>query len=118
MSEKTKMELKEAIEKAKNWANDGWKVTFGHNAVEVNNLKAALEMPRTFSFRQEAIAYWRNVEDISVEVTKYLEGALVDLEQNNLKAAENKLYFAQYFEKPLEKFTNTSKPLYQAVIAK
>ena len=110
-----KKQLQEAIEKARNWADEGWKVTFGHREVEVNSLPAAKEMPKEFQHREEAIAYWENVKGISGHVTTYLEKALEDMENGNMKGAEDKIYFAQYFEKPLEEFTKTSKPVYESI---
>ena len=109
--------LQDAIEKAKNWANEGWVVTFGPHQHEVNSLKAAMEVPRRFSHREEALAYWRNVQTISEDVVKHLEGALKDLEKDNLTAAEKKVYAAKYMEKPLEHLTQTSQPIYELIQA-
>lgn len=108
-----KDKLKKSIERAKNWNKDGWMVTFGPGQVEVASIQQAMDLPKEAPNRQEAIAYWNNVQVISIEVTKYLEGALADLEKGDMKALGNKLYAAQYHEKPLEQYTNTSGPLYK-----
>ena len=111
-----KKQVQEAIDRAKSWTTVGWKVTFGPRDYEVNSLAAAMELPRNFPYREEAVAYWRNVQGISEEVTKYLENALKDLEGGDRKGAESKLYAAQYHEKPLEKYTQTSKPIYDRLM--
>ncbi len=115
MSEDIKELLKASIERSKNWSKDGWKVTFGPNQYEVPSMEAAEELPKNFPYREEAVAYWKNVSGIAEEVTTYLEGALADIENGDLTAAENKLYFAQYYERPLEKYTQTSKPVYESL---
>ena len=115
MNDDLKKKLRESIERARNWAEEGWKLSFGPNQVEVSSLTRALDLPREFPYRQEAVAYWKNVEVISEEVTVYLVGALADLENGDPKGVENKLYFAQYFEKPLEEFSHTSRPIYESL---
>lgn len=114
MTNEFKGRLEESIQRARNWAVDGWKATFGHNNVEVCSLKEAEEMPKSFIHRESAVAYWKNVEGISAEVATFLEGALENLEKGDLHQVENKLYAAMYFEKPLESFTNTSRPIYES----
>lgn len=114
MYDDLKEQLKQAIERARNWSVDGWPVGFGPRRVDVPSLKAALDSPKTFAHRQEALGYWHNVKLISEDVTHNLEAALAALEKGDLKAVENKLYAAQYMEKPLEEHTKTSKPVYEA----
>ena len=114
MNEAIKNQLKSAIQKAKNWALEGWKVTFGPHGYEVNSIKQAMALPREFPYRQEAVGYWKNVEGLSREVIKHLEGALSAVEKGNRKEAEDKLYFAQYYERPIERFSNSSKPMYDS----
>lgn len=116
MSDNLKKSVQESLERSRKWAEDGWKVTFGARQVEISSLQQALDLPKEAPNREDAIGYWKNVQEISEEVSIYLEGALADLEKGDLKAAENKLYFAQYFEKPLEQFTNTSKPVYESLL--
>ena len=114
MSDAIKKQLNDAIQKAKNWAKVGWQVTFGPHGYEVNSITQANALPREFPYRQEAVGYWKNVEGLSIEVTKYLEGALKAVEQGNRKEAEDKLYFAQYYERPIERNSMTSKPMYDS----
>lgn len=116
MNDDLKKKLKDSIARAKNWSADGWRVAFGPNQVEVASLKQAQELAPEFPYRQEAVAYWKNVQVISVEVTAYLEGTLADLENGDLKAAGSKLYFAQYLEKPLEKYSRTSRPIFESLL--
>ena len=47
-----------AIENSLNWAERGWTATFGPRQTEINSLKAAEELPKTFVYRMEAINYW------------------------------------------------------------
>ena len=114
MSPEIVSQLSAAIERARNWCKAGWQVDFGPNRVAVRSLEQALQLPREFPYREEALAYWRNVQCISEEVVSCLKGALDDLERGDLKAAGNKLYFAQYFERPLEESSRTCKPLYES----
>ena len=116
MSADLKKMVKESLERSRKWAEDGWKVTFGPRQLEISSLQHALDLPLEAPNREEAIGYWKNVEGISEEVSLYLEAALADLEKGDLKAAENKLYFAQYYEKPLEQYTKTSKPVYESIL--
>jgi len=115
MNDELKEILKTAIEKARNWATEGWKVTFGPREYEVNSLTDAEELAREFPYREDALGYWKNVKAISEEVISNLEKALAALEKGDLKRAENMAYAAQYFEKPLEKFTNTSRPVFERI---
>jgi len=117
MSEDIKSQLREAIEKSKGWANTGWEVTFGPHRHPVNNITEAKDLPRNHPNRQEAQAYWRNVELIGKDVSTNLEAALAELESGNVKGATTKAYTAQYVEKPLEHITNTSKPVFAALQA-
>ena len=115
MSKEVINQLKTTIEQVRNWPTAGWKVTFGIRETEVNSLSVAMDMPREFQHRQEAIAYWKNVEDISQHITPYLEAALEALEKGDLKLAEDKSYFANYFEKPLERDTQTCRKVWESI---
>lgn len=114
MSPEIVSQLTASIERARNWCNTGWHVDFGPSREAVRSLEQALQLPREFPYREEALAYWRNVQCISEEVVACLKGALADLERGDVKAAGNKLYFAQYFEKPLQESSRTCKPLYES----
>jgi len=115
MNQEVIQEVKTAIEKVRNWHTNGWKVTFGLRETEVNSLTAAMELPKEFQHREEAIAYWRNIEGMSAHVTPYLEATLEALEKGDLKLAEDKSYFAHYFEKPLERDTQICKNVWESV---
>jgi len=115
MNEEIKKQLQDAIEHAKSWPTKGWKVTFGVRQTEVNSLPEAMELPKEFQHRQEAVAYWLNVKGISEHVTGYLITALEAVEKGDMKTAEDKAYFAQYYEKPLEHDSNTSKPVWESI---
>ena len=114
MNESIKKELQDSIRKAKNWAREGWKVTFGPHGYEVNSITQAMALPREFPYRQEAVGYWKNVEGLATEVVKHLESALSAVEKGDRKTAEDKLYFAQYYERPIERYSLTSKPMYDS----
>jgi len=116
MSDAIKKQLQDSIQKAKNWTSEGWKVTFGPHGYEVNSITQALALPREFPYRQEAVGYWKNVELLAKDVVKALEGALDALDRGDRKTTEDKLYFAQYHERPIERFSQTSKPLYDNFI--
>lgn len=118
MSEDIINQVKASIERARNWPTEGWKVQFGPARVAVCSLVQAQEMPREFAHREEAVGYWKNVELISVDVTKYLEMALAALEKGDMKVAGDKLYTAQYLEKPLASSANTSRPVYESFMAR
>ena len=115
MSQEVITQLKSAIEQVRNWPTAGWKVTFGLRETEVNSLPAAMEMPKEFQHREEAVAYWRNIEGMSKHITPYLEAALEAMEKGDLKLAEDKSYFAHYFEKPLERDTQTCKNVWESI---
>ena len=115
MSQEVINHLKTAIDSVRNWHTNGWKVTFGFRETEVNSLQAAMDMPKEFQHKEEAIAYWKNIEGMSTHITPYLEAALDALEKGDLKTAEDKSYFAYYFEKPLERDTQTCKSVWEKI---
>jgi hypothetical protein len=113
MSQDFIRQLDAAIERARAWAQQGWQADFGPGRAVVASLEEALRLPSGYPCREEALAYWRNVQCISEVVVRHLEGARSALQQGDRKGAGDKLYFAQYFEKPLEKLSQTSGPVYE-----
>ena len=107
--------VQKAIEGSSNWAETGWKVTFGPRGTEVSSLQQALELPNTFVYREEAVNYWKQVELTGEDAAASGKKALDALEKNNLNAAEDALYFCQYLEKPFAKDALTWQPLHEAV---
>lgn len=106
-----KTDLKKTIEAAiaetENWPIKGWKTTFGLRNTEVNCLADAQKLPREFVNRLEAIAYWENVALATGEATKWGKKALSALEKDDLKDAEDSLYYTLVIERPLRPETIT-----------
>lgn len=115
MNEEMIKKVTEAIDEVKNWPIKGWKMTFGPRNVEVNSLQAALDQPKDFVYKIEAVDYWQNVSLIGHDIIEYLEMTRAALKEGDMKAAENKVYYAQYLEKPLEHLTGVSKPLWESI---
>lgn len=112
------LQLREAIESSEAWSDKGWPVTFGARNVDVPTLKQALALPKTCVFREEAINYWKQAQLTGHDSAEAGRKALAALEQGNLVAASDALYFAQYLEKPVAEHSRTWLPLYEAIMAR
>ncbi|MBF0278726.1 MAG: hypothetical protein HQM13_13080 [SAR324 cluster bacterium] len=115
MDQELIQQVKEAIDRSVNWAETGWHITFGPRRTEVLSLPEAEKMPRTFVYREEAVNYWKQVQLTGEDAAASGKKALLALENNNLKAAEDALYFCQYLEKPFTKEAQTWLPVHQAI---
>ena len=107
--------IMEAIGKSKEWAEKGWKVTFGRREVEVSSLHQAQSLPQNFVHREEAVNYWTNVDQTGKEAADYGKKAIAALERNDLKAVEDAIYFSKYLEKTFAAHTRTWEPVHEAV---
>ena len=110
-------EVEAAIKKTKEWATVGWTTTFGTRKTEVNNLAAARELPDTFVYRLEAIAYWERVEKTIPETVSWGEKALAALKAGDLKGADDAASFAMWVEKPIREMAPTWEPAVNAIRA-
>lgn len=100
-----------AIETAENWAVDGWRMTFGNRDVEISSLKKAEESPMTFVYREEAVSYWRQIDEMGQETAAQGKKAMAALDNDDLKAAADAVYFARFIEKRINKETPTWGPI-------
>lgn len=107
--------LDKAIVEAENWANTGWKVTFGSRNVEVNSIKEAAELKPSFHNRLEAVSYWDDVNTVGGETAAYGRKAKESLGKGDLHGAKNALYFARFIEKRINEDTPTWGPVYAAI---
>ena len=107
-----------AIENSLNWAERGWTATFGPRQTEINSLKAAEELPKTFVYRMEAINYWKQAQLTGHDAGVSGQKALESLKRGDLRDAEDHLYFSQYVEKPFAESSKTWLEVYEAAKAK
>ncbi|MBF0170755.1 MAG: hypothetical protein HQK87_06675 [Nitrospinae bacterium] len=99
--------VRKACDEATNWAVTGWEMRWGMNQVPVNTLAEAKAKPATFVNRQEALAYWSDIEEMGAECAACGTKALAALEKGDLGAAANAVYFAKFTEKKFNKQTPT-----------
>ncbi|MBF0583174.1 MAG: hypothetical protein HQL80_02935 [Magnetococcales bacterium] len=104
-------QLDGAIAEARGWAEVGWPMHFGRNSVRVSSLSEAQGQPNAFVYRQEAIAYWKQVAELGQETAEQGEKAKQALAQQDLRLAEGAVYWAAYMEKKLNKPVPTWEPL-------
>jgi len=114
MSEDVINQVQKAIACSRKWAETGWPVTFGHRNVELSSLKQAESQPKNFIFRLEAINYWQQAKLTGNDAADSGQKALDALNNGDLSAAENALYFCQFIEKPFADYSKTWLPLYEA----
>jgi hypothetical protein len=113
MDKNLEQHLQQAIDRSRQWAIDGWPVTFGDREVVVSSLHQAQSLPANAVHRLVAVDYWRNVAQIGHEAAIWGEKALKYLAGNDLKAAEDAAYFARYLERPLAQHTMTWEPVHE-----
>ena len=107
--------LSEAINQSLKWAESGWNITFGPREVKVPSLKEALELPDTFSFKLEAVSYWKRVEEAGQEAAQSGEKAQTALSQGDQKKALDAIYLATFIESPYNKYIETWSNLYRSM---
>lgn len=104
-------QLRQAIDRSRQWSSDGWSVTFGDRGVVVSSLPQAQNLPASAVYRLVAISYWQNVDQIGREAAAWGEKALKHLAENDFKATEAALCYACYLERPLVKQSKTWQPI-------
>ena len=104
-----------AIELSKNWSKTGWDITFGPRQTNIASLEEAEGLDKTFVYRDEAINYWKQARLTGYDAGVSGEKALEALKNEDLKSAEDHLYFCQYIEKPFADFSKTWGNLYKDV---
>ncbi len=110
--------VEKGIDRSLEWAQVGWLVTFGKNGIKVSSLQHAKELPDNFIYREEALDYWCNVEQLGREAASYGKKAIISLKEGDLQAAENSIYQALYIERPCEKYSTTWRAIHESVIRK
>ena len=111
MNEELSLQLRQAIDRSRSWASDGWPVTFGDRGVVVSSLSEAQNLPVSAVCRMVALSYWQNVHQIGHEAAAWGEKALHHLADNDLRSAEAAVYYACYLERPLARYTMTWQPV-------
>lgn len=115
MSQDLINDIKKAIEISNSWAENGWAMTFGPRKYSVNSLKEAEALSHENVFKIEAVAYWIRVKQAGEEASSYGQKAIEALESNNMKAADDAIYYACFLEKFYDKHTQTWKPVYNKI---
>ena len=108
-------QTEKAIDLSMNWAKRGWKVTFGPRQTNVSSLEEAEELDKTFVYRDEAVNYWKQARLTGYDAGISGQKALEALKNEDLKNAEDHLYFCQYIEKPFAESSKTWGALHSAV---
>jgi len=108
-------ETEKAIELSMNWAKNGWDVTFGPRHTNVSSLEKAEGLDKTFVYRDEAVNYWKQARLTGYDAGVSGKKALEALKKEDLKSAEDHLYFCQYIEKPFADSSKTWGDLYRVV---
>ncbi len=115
MDKNLEQQLQRAIDRSRQWAIDGWPVTFGDREVVVSSLHQAQDLPANAVHRLVAVDYWRNVAQIGHEAATWGEKALKHLADNDLQATEAAVYYACYLERPLAGHTRTWEPVLKSL---
>ena len=115
MDKDLEQQLRQAIDRSRQWASDGWPVTFGDREVVVSSLPQAQNLPASAIYRPVASGYWQNVAQIGLEAATWGEKALKFLTDNDLQATEAAVYYACYLERPLAGHTRTWEPVLKSL---
>jgi hypothetical protein len=115
MDKNLEQQLQRAIDRSRQWAIDGWPVTFGDREVVVSSLHQAQNLPANAVHRLAAVGYWQNVAQIGLEAATRGEKALKHLADNDLQATEAAVYYASYLERPLAEHTRTWEPVLKSL---
>ncbi len=108
--------VEKAIYRSLRWAQVGWLITFGRNDIEVSSLQQAKELPDNFIYREEALDYWHNVQQLGLEAASHGKKAIICLKRGDIQAAENSIYQAVYIERTCEKYSTTWRVVHDSVI--
>ena len=104
-----------AIELSMNWAKNGWDVSFGPRQTKVTSLEEAEGLDKTFVYKDEAVNCWKQARLTGYDAGISGQKALEALKNEDLKSAEDHLYFCQYIEKPFADSSKTWAGLYKDV---
>ena len=115
MDKDIEQQLQQAIDRSRQWAIDGWPVTFGEREVVVSSLHQAQDLPANAVHRLVAIGYWQNVAQTGIEAATWGEKAMQQLVDNDIQAAEAAVYYACYLERPLAGHTMTWEPVLKSL---
>lgn len=91
--------IDEALKETENWSVKGWKQTFGHRNVPVNNLAEAEALDKTFVNKLEAVNFWRRVKDASKECIVEGNKAKAFLQAGDMRNADDIVYYCVQIEK-------------------
>ena len=98
-----------------NWAKNGWDVSFGPRQTKVTSREEAEGLDKTFVYKDEAVNYWKQARLTGYDAGISGQKALEALKNEDLKSAEDHLYFCQYIEKPFADSSKTWADLYKDV---
>jgi len=115
MDKDIEQQLQRAIDRSRQWAIDGWPITFGDREVVVSSLHQAQNLPASDVHRQVAFGYWQNIAQLGLEAATWGEKAMQHLADNDLQAAEAAIYSACYLERPLAGHTRTWEPVLKSL---
>ena len=115
MYEELIKKTEKAIELSMNWAKNGWDVSFGPRQTKVTSLEEAEGLDKTFVYKDEAVNYWKQARLTGYDAGVSGQKALEALKNEDLKSAEDHLYFCQYIEKPFADSSKTWAGLYKDV---
>jgi len=115
MYEELIKKTEKAIEISMNWAKNGWDVSFGPRQTKVTSLEEAEGLDKTFVYKDEAVNYWKQARLTGYDAGISGQKALEALKNEDLKSAEDHLYFCQYIEKPFADSSKTWAGLYKDV---
>ena len=115
MYEELIKKTEKAIEISMNWAKNGWDVSFGPRQTKVTSLEEAEELDKTFVYKDEAVNYWKQARLTGYDAGISGQKALEALKNEDLKSAEDHLYFCQFIEKPFADSSKTWAGLYKDV---
>lgn len=94
-------QLRQAIDRSREWAAQGWPISFGHREVLVSSLAQAEALAAAEMCRPAAINYWRLVAELGEQTATWGEKALVRQAARDFVGAANALYYAAYLERQL-----------------
>jgi hypothetical protein len=115
MDKDIEQQLQQAIDRSRQWAINGWPVTFGDREVVVSSLHQAQNLPASSVHRQVAVGYWQNVAQTGLEAATWGEKAMQHLADNDIQAAEAAVYYACYLERPLAGHTMIWEPVLKSL---
>lgn len=118
IDQKFEQTLRQAIDGSTQWASHGWPATFGPRDEVVSSLQQAEQLPANIVYRQVAIDYWNTVAQLGQEAAEWGREAMRHLQHNNLKAAEDAVYYARYLERPIAQHSLTWESIHFSLHAR